>query len=580
MSHEEERKPEEECSLYVGDLDAGVTEAHLFQLFSQFGQIKSIRVVKDSMTRRSLGYAFVNYLSPGDAKRALADPAARVLDGRPLRVMPFQRDPALRNHNSSGNIFIKNLDASIDREALHETFSAFGKIISCKVAYDEYGMPRGFGYVLFEDPRAADEAIEQMDGVLMNDRQVSVSHHITKRERQHRLEEMRANYTNLYIKNIDQSVTEGEFRALFEQHGAIASMSLPLTAEGLSRGFGFVNYESHEDAVKAIEALRGYELHGKRLYVSRAQKKYERLEELRQQEQARLASKFLNTNLYVKYLDESIDDDRLKEAFAPFGTITSARIMTDDSGRSRGYGFVCYATPQEAQAAIAAMHESELAGKQIYVNLAQRKDKRGPPPMGGVGSAAAAAAAAAQMGMGMPGGPANKFYRVPQFPFVPPPPPPGANMPPPGVVPPSPGMGFPMPPFMPQQLYYPMPGAQQFYRPGASSTKKPASASPKTKKPGKKKMNKNQPPFGSTLSAAVASASTPEAEKQVIGEALYPKVSAHRLVKKDDELAGKITGMLLDHDTQALLTWVDDDEILDRHITEAYNAYKEYLNSQ
>ncbi|KAJ3043632.1 Protein phosphatase PP2A regulatory subunit B [Rhizophlyctis rosea] len=319
------------ASLYVGELDPNVTEAMLFEVFNLIGPVASIRVCRDAVTRRSLGYAYVNYHNTADGERALEQLNYSGLKGKSIRIMWSQRDPSLRK-SGQGNIFIKNLDPSIDNKALHDTFSAFGNILSCKVATDN-DQSKGYGFVHYETAEAAEEAIKHVNGMLMNDRKVFVGLHVPKKERMSKIEELRSKFTNIYVKNLDESVDDEGFRALFEPYGVVTSAVVSKDENGASRGFGFVNFEDHEAAHKATEELHEKEINGKVLYVARAQKKAEREEELRRQyEKIReeKLNKYQGVNLYVKNLDDAIDDEKLREEFAVYGTITSAKVMRDD----------------------------------------------------------------------------------------------------------------------------------------------------------------------------------------------------------------------------------------------------------
>ena len=105
-------------------------------------------------------------------------------------------------------------DETIDNKALHDTFAAFGNILSCKVVLDEHGNSKGFGFVHFDTSEAADAAIAAVNGMLLNDKVVFVGHHVPKRERQAKVEEIRANYTNLYVKGLTPDTTDSDLNEL------------------------------------------------------------------------------------------------------------------------------------------------------------------------------------------------------------------------------------------------------------------------------------------------------------------------------------------------------------------------------
>eukprot|EP00923_Selenidium_pygospionis_P012754 GHVN01021818.1.p1 GENE.GHVN01021818.1~~GHVN01021818.1.p1 ORF type:complete len:184 (+),score=19.78 GHVN01021818.1:483-1034(+) len=152
------------ASLYVGDLPSSARETALYQIFNAVGPVASIRVCRDSRTNHSLCYAYVNYHAVADAERALDVLNYSPIHGVPCRIMWSHRDPGLRK-SGNGNIFVKNLDKSIDNKALYDTFSLFGNILSCKVATDDNGRSLGYGFVHYESPQAASRAVERVNGM-------------------------------------------------------------------------------------------------------------------------------------------------------------------------------------------------------------------------------------------------------------------------------------------------------------------------------------------------------------------------------------------------------------------------------
>lgn len=368
------------ASLYIGDLHPDVSEAMLFEKFSMAGPVLSIRVCRDNTSRLSLGYAYVNFQQPADAERALDTMNFEVIHGRPMRIMWSQRDPAARRAGN-GNIFIKNLDRVIDNKSVYDTFSLFGNILSCKVATDDEGNSKGYGFVHFETEHSAQTAIEKVNGMLLSDKKVYVGKFQPRAQRMKELGESGLKYTNVFVKNFGEHLDQEKLSAMFSKFGEITSAVVMTDAQGKPKGFGFVAFADQDAAGQAVEKLNDSILEGTdcKLSVCRAQKKSERSAELKRKYEAlkqERVQRYQGVNLYVKNIEEDLNDDGLRDHFSSFGTITSAKVMVDENGRSKGFGFVCFEKPEEATAAVTDMNSKMIGAKPLYVALAQRKEDR------------------------------------------------------------------------------------------------------------------------------------------------------------------------------------------------------------
>ncbi|CAL5377402.1 unnamed protein product [Camellia sinensis] len=612
-------------SLYVGDLEPNVTDSQLYDLFNQLGQVVSVRVCRDLTTRRSLGYGYVNYANPQDALRALEVLNFTPLNGTPIRVMYSHRDPSMRK-SGAGNIFIKNLDKAIDHKALHDTFSSFGNILSCKVATDPAGQSKGYGFVQYDSEEAAQKAIEKLNGMLLNDKQVYVGPFLRKQEREMALDKVK--FTNVFVKNLSESTTEEDLKKIFGDFGAITSAVLMRDADGNSKCFGFVNFENADDAARSVESLNGQKIDNKEWFVGKAQKKSERELELKnrfEQTVKEAADKSQGLNLYIKNLDDSIGDDKLKELFSPFGIITSYKVMRDPSGVSRGSGFVAFSTPEEASRALLEMNGKMIVSKPLYVAHAQRKEDRRArlqAQFSQMRPVVMAPSVAPRMPMYPPGGPGlgqQIFY----------------GQAPPAIIPPQPGFGYqqqlvpgmrpgggPIPNFFVpmvqqgqrpggrraggvpgQQGQQPVPLMQQQMLPrGRVYRYPPGRGMPDVSMSGVaggmlsipydmggmplRDGGMSQPiPIGA-LATALANASPADQRTVVetvmaqgagsmLGENLYPLVE-----QLEPEMAAKVTGMLLEMDQTEVLHLLESPEALKAKVAEAMEVLKNVQQQQ
>lgn len=316
-------------------------------------------------------------------------------------------------------------------------------------------------------------------------------------------------------------------------------------------------------------------------------------------------------NLFVKNLDETVSDEAFREHFTPFGTVTSSRIMREPSGASKGFGFVCFSSPDEATRAIAEMNGKMIGVKPLFVAMHQRKELRQQHLAATYG--ARGNMMGGNLGQGnipryaMQGGPMG--YPVNMY---------GGPMPPrqpfmmnSGMMPRGPmnmgPRGYPMPNYggmgamqmnQPQRVgrsaQNQMPGAanqgqnrrmQGQNQPRNQPNARGAQGQQRSQGQGQNVKYTNQvrnvpqtqaqvpPPLAqpmpltaSDLANSLASAD-PTTQKNMIGEYLYPLIAKHQ-----PEKAGKITGMLLEMENSELLHLIESPDALTAKIDEALNV--------
>lgn len=154
-------------------------------------------------------------------------------------------------------------------------------------------------------------------------------------------------FTNVFVKNFGEDMDKEKLMKLFGQFGTITSCAVMTDGEGKSKGFGFVAFEKPEDAEKvtcnnisslngvlqAVNEMHEYEIDPekeKKLFVCRAQKKSERSAELKRRHEMQKVERmqrYQGVNLYVKNLDDNVDDDTLRQNFEGYGKITSAKVQ-------------------------------------------------------------------------------------------------------------------------------------------------------------------------------------------------------------------------------------------------------------
>ncbi|KAG7585191.1 RNA recognition motif domain [Arabidopsis thaliana x Arabidopsis arenosa] len=172
--------------------------------------------------------------------------------------------------------------------------------------------------------------------------------------------------TKLYFGNLPYNVDSATLAQIIQDFANPELVEVLYNRDtGQSRGFAFVTMSNVEDCNIIIDNLDGTEYLGRALKVNFADKPKPNKEPLYPETEHKL---------FVGNLSWTVTSESLAGAFRECGDVVGARVVYDgDTGRSRGYGFVCYSSKAEMETALESLDGFELEGRAIRVNLAQGK---------------------------------------------------------------------------------------------------------------------------------------------------------------------------------------------------------------
>lgn len=171
---------------------------------------------------------------------------------------------------SAGKLFVGGIAWETREESFRKYFSRFGEITDCVIMMDKVsGRPRGFGFVTFADPEAANKVLEEEH--VIDGRTVEVKRTVPREDMQVK---GAPKTKKIFVGGLPVSLTEDELKEYFSSYGHVLEHQIMLDREsGRSRGFGFVTFDSENAVEKVLSNGRMHEIHGKQVEIKRAEPK-------------------------------------------------------------------------------------------------------------------------------------------------------------------------------------------------------------------------------------------------------------------------------------------------------------------
>ncbi|PIA31041.1 hypothetical protein AQUCO_05300104v1 [Aquilegia coerulea] len=251
-----ERRKRKEFEVFVGGLDKDASEDDLKKVFSAVGEIVEVRLMMNPQTKKNKGFAFLRFATVEQAKRAVKEMRNPVVHGKKCGVTPSQ---------DSDTLFLGNICKTWTKEALKEKLSQYGienvEDLTLVEDTNNEGMNRGFAFLEFSsrsDAMDAYKRLQKRDVVFGVDRNAKVAFADSFIEPD---DEIMAQVKTVFVDGLPASWDEDRVKEHLKKFGEIEKVELARNMPSAKRkDFGFVSFDTHDNAVICAESINNAEL--------------------------------------------------------------------------------------------------------------------------------------------------------------------------------------------------------------------------------------------------------------------------------------------------------------------------------
>lgn len=333
-------------TIFVSGLNFDTTEETLQETFGD--KVTEVRLLRGNMGM-SRGRAFVEFEAEEDAEAAIKAHQGIELEGFKL-FLDFVGE---KRNMVSTNIFISGLSKDASPDDLKEKLGA----VAVKLRYyrNQEGeqQPTGKVTCFFSTQEELQKATDELTGEEFEGSEIV----FTKKEDQGEIMEIKPN--ELFIRNLGEESTEEGLQEKFKGSNYVKVVRNRRTNK--PKGYGFVRFDSKEDAEKAVEDHHETEYEGSTISVeiSKINK--------RNRDDDILSDETYGIEIYIGNLSEDSTEEALQEKFV--GNTNVKMIMDKETEKSKGFAFIRFETKEDAEKAIEDFNETEFDGQTITVQL-------------------------------------------------------------------------------------------------------------------------------------------------------------------------------------------------------------------